>query len=226
MSPRLSRRLAALCGIVGMILLGVYFLAAPPLPPPDATAAQVASVAIQYHNTWFLGAWIQATGTLLSVVFFIALIHLAGAATRLAGMLTLLGSAVLLAIVLVEGAFTIDLAQAAANGHLETALTSYDLMGVFIHIYPFAPAPLIFLSLGAVLLGSRVLPRGFGYVAVALGAAFEIVGFAGLFTTPILTLVVLGLEALWIIAAAITLMVRAGPLDATTAGDASPAAAP
>lgn len=210
MSSRWSRILTALCGILGASLLAVYFLAAPPLPPADATSAQVVSVATQYHDLWFLGAWLQATGSLLSVVFFLALVHLAGGATRLAGTLTLLGSAVLLAVALIEGAFTMDLAQAAANGHPETALTSYDIMGVFIHVFPLAPAPLIFLSLGAVLLGSRLLPRVFGALALALGIAFEIAGFVGLFTTPILTLVVLALQSLWVVAAALALLLRAG----------------
>jgi len=103
-----------------------------------------------------------------------------------------------------------DLAQAAANGHPETALTSFDIMTVFIHIYPIAPAPVIFLALGAVLLGSRLLPRVFGYLALALGIAFEIVGLVSLFIFPVLTLVVLGFQSLWIVATAIMLILGAG----------------
>jgi len=90
--------------------------------------AQVVSVATRYHTLWFLGTWLQATGSLLSVVFFLALVQRAGATARLAGLLTILGSAVLLAVVLVEGVFTIDLAQAAVNGHQVTSLTSFDIM--------------------------------------------------------------------------------------------------
>src|SRR5215472_16826330 len=130
------RILVALCGILGTAALGVYFGAAPPLPPADATVAQVATAATQYHDQWLLGAWIQAIGALLSVVFFVALVHLGGGAARLAGSLTFIGSAVLLTVTLIEGAFTIDIAEAAANGHAATALSSYDLMGTFIHIYP------------------------------------------------------------------------------------------
>lgn len=207
---RLSRNLTALCGLLGVALLGAYFGAAPPLPPADATAAQVARVALQYHDKWFLGAWLQATGSLLSVVFFLALVAMAGAVARLAGVLMTVGAAVLLAVVAVEGAFTIDLAQAAADGHPEVALTSYHVMGVFIHIFPLAPAPLIFLSLGVALRGSSLLPAGLGYLALALGAAYAVVGLAGLFTTPLLTLVVLGLQSLWTVAAAVLLAVRRG----------------
>src|SRR6266702_1168375 len=153
-----------------------------------------------------------------SVVFFLALVQRAGGTVQLAGLLTILGSAVLLAVVLIEGVFTLDLAQAAVNGHQVTSLTSFDIMTVFTHIYPIAPAPLIFLALGTVLLGSRLLPRVFGYVAVALGIAFEIVGLVGLFTIPVLTLVVLGLQSLWVLAAAITLLVRTGVASDATGG--------
>jgi hypothetical protein len=83
-------------------------------------------------------------------------------------------------------------------------------MTVFIHIYPIAPAPVIFLALGAVLLGSRLLPRVFGYLALALGIAFEIVGLVSLFIFPVLTLVVLGFQSLWIVATAIMLILGAG----------------
>jgi hypothetical protein len=73
------RLLAAACGLVGVIALGVYFGAAPPLPPLDAGPAQVADIGMRDHGILFLGAWLQATGTLLCVVFFIALVQLAGA---------------------------------------------------------------------------------------------------------------------------------------------------
>lgn len=222
MSAQLSRILIALCGILGTVLLGTYFGVGFSIGlaqlPPDATMAQVVSVATRYHTLWFLGTWLQATGSLLSVVFFLALVHRAGAAVRLAGLLTSLGSAVLLAVVLIEGVFTIDLAQAAVNGHQVTSLTSFDIMTVFTHIYPIAPAPVIFLALGTILLGSRPLPRVFGYLALGLGIAFEIVGLVGLFTTPVLTLVVLAFQSLWVLAAAITLMVRAGVVSDATGG--------
>ena len=213
MSAQLSRILIALCGILGTVLLGTYFGVGFSIGlaqlPPDATMAQVVSVATQYHNLWFLGTWLQATGSLLSVVFFLALVQRAGATARLAGLLTSLGSAVLLAVVLIEGVFTLDLAQAAVNGHQVTSLTSFDIMTVFTYIYPIVPAPVIFLALGTILLGSGLLPRVFGFLAFGLGIAFAVVGLVALFTTPILTIVVLSLQALWVLAAAITLLVQA-----------------
>jgi hypothetical protein len=225
MSAQLSRILIALCGILGTVLLGLYFgvgfstgLAQ---LSSAATQTQVVSVATQYHTLWYLGTWLQATGSLLSVVFFLALVQKSGATARLAGLLTIVGSAVLLAVVLIEGVFTIDLAQAAANGHLETSLTSFDLMTVFTYIYPIVPAPVIFLGLGTILLGSRLLPRVFGFLAFGLGFAFAVVGLIALFTTPILSIVVLSLQSLWVLAAALTLLVSAGTAPDTTA-EASP----
>ncbi len=225
MSARLSHILIALCGIFGTVLLGLYFgvgfSAGLAQLSSSATMAQVVSVATQHHTLWFLGTWLQATGSLLSVVFFLALVQRAGATARLAGLLTILGSAVLLAVVLIEGVFTIDLAQAAVNGHQVTSLTSFDIMTVFTYLYPIVPAPVIFLALGTILIGSRLLPRVLGYLAFGLGIAFAIVGLVGLFTTPILTIVVLSLQALWVLAAAITSLVRAGTVFAAT-GEASP----
>ena len=225
MSAQLSRVLIALSGILGTVLLGLYFgvgfstgLAQ---LSSAATQTQVVSVATQYRTLWYLGTWLQATGSLLSVVFFLALVQKSGATARLAGLLTTVGSAVLLAVVLIEGVFTIDLAQAAANGHLETSLTSFDLMTVFTYIYPIVPAPVIFLGLGTILLGSRLLPRVFGFLAFGLGIAFAVVGLIALFTTAILSIVVLSLQALWVLAAAITLLVSAGTAPDTT-GVASP----
>ena len=61
-----------------------------------------------------------------------------------------------------------------------------------------------------------LLPRVFGYLALALGIAIEIVGLVSLFNTPVLTLVVLGFQVLWVMAAAITLIVRAASATDTT----------
>lgn len=212
MSKQLSRILIALCGILGTVLLSAYFgvgfsvgLAQLPLATP---MAQIVSIGKEYRNLWFLGTWLQATGSLLSVVFFLALVQRAGRVTSLAGLLTIVGSAVLLAVVLVEGVLTIDLSQAAVSGHPTSSLASFDIMSVFTYVYPIVPAPVIFLSLGTILLGSPLLPRVFGYLAFGLGLAFAVVGLVGLFTTPLLTIAVLSLQALWVLAAAIALLVR------------------
>jgi len=213
MSHRLNPLVIALGGILGILLLGLYFGVGAAMGltqlPPDASAAQVLHVATHYHDMWLLGAWFQATGSLLLVIFFLGLVSLAGGTTRFSGVLVLLGCAVLLGVVLIEGAFTIDLAQAALDGHAATSVTSFDVMTVFTHIYPIVPAPLIFLSLGTILVGSSLLPRIFGFLALALGFLYAVVGLVGLFTSPALTLVPLALQSLWILAAALALVSHA-----------------
>ena len=72
-------------------------------------------------------------------------------------------------------------------------------------------APALFLPLGAVILGSRVLPRVFGYLALVLGATFAILGVVSLYslTLPAVVIAFAGLQTIWWLAAAITLIVRA-----------------
>jgi hypothetical protein len=58
----------------------------------------------------------------------------------------------------------------------------------------------------------HVLPRVFGYLALVLGAAFAILGVVTLFTLtlPTAVLAFAGIQTLWWLAAAITLIVRSG----------------
>jgi hypothetical protein len=79
------------------------------------------------------------------------------------------------------------------------------------------PAPLIFLALGTVLLGSRLLPGIFGALALALGCLFAVAGLVGLFTSPILTLIPLGLQSLWVLGAAITLYFQSENITSASA---------
>ena len=81
--PRL-RAAAVICGIAGPLSLTVYF-AAPAFtnwPYAGASVAQLTSYAASHQGLFYAGAWFQATGTLLSVIFFLAIVHLARAATR------------------------------------------------------------------------------------------------------------------------------------------------
>jgi hypothetical protein len=97
------------------------------------------------------------------------------------------------------------------------ALISGDLIHAAQHLYFIVAAPALFLPLGVVILGSRVLPRVFGYLALALGAAFATLGVVTIFTLtlPALVLAFAGLQTLWWLAAAITLIVRAGTASDT-----------
>jgi hypothetical protein len=204
MSIKLFRRLSALSGIIGVILLGISF-AINPGPPANVTTAQLIAFANQNFTSILWGAWLQAVGPLLIVLFAFALVSLAGATTRLAGWMTMFGGAILMTVSLVE--ITLYMGTLYAT---TTKFVSLDLIHAVQHLYFIVAAPSLFLPLGAVLLGSAVLPRVFGYLALALGAAFAILGvvFLSSLTLPATVLASAGIQAFWWLAAAITLIVR------------------
>ena len=205
MSPRLPRIAAALCGLLGFAALGVYYSVPFPLPPPTATMAQLTEGLRPYHDTILFDAWLLATGSLLQVVFVIALVHLAGAATRFWGMFAILAATAILAVSLFDSGFTIAAVEAATNGHPATALVCFDMTNSMRHVFLMAPS--LFIPLGAVLIGARLIPRAFGYVALALGIAFESLGLASLFSpaAEVGIIVLLIGQELWMLAAPIAL---------------------
>jgi hypothetical protein len=206
MSPRLFRILSAVSGVVGVVLSIVSFNINPG-PPPDATSAQLAVFASQYFSSILWGAWLQAVGPILIVAFAFAIVYLAGATSRFAGWLTLFGGTILTMVSLIEVAFFFS---ALSPEPPPIGLISLALIHAVQHLYFVVAAPALFLPLGAVILGSRVLPRVFGYLALLLGAAFAIAGVATLFTLTLPTAVTAlgGIQTLWWLAAAVTLIVR------------------
>lgn len=62
------------------------------------------------------------------VLFALGVVYLAGAMTRPAGWVTLLTSAVILTLSLIDAAFTISAAEAVTHGHAVTASVSFDLI--------------------------------------------------------------------------------------------------
>jgi hypothetical protein len=124
------------------------------------------------------------------------------------------GGSILMMVSLLEITFYIS----ALNSIPATmGLTSLDLIHAVQHLYFIVAAPALFLPLGVVILGSQVLPRVFGYLAIVLGAAFAILGVASLYslTLPILITAFAGLQTLWWLGAAITLIVRTGTASKT-----------
>ena len=96
--------LSALSGIVGVIMLIMSF-SINPGPPSNATSAQLTAFGNQYYTSILWGAWLQAVGPLLIVLFAFAIVCLAGATTRLAGWMTLFGGTILMMVSLVEITF-------------------------------------------------------------------------------------------------------------------------
>jgi hypothetical protein len=73
-------------------------------------------------------------------------------------------------------------------------------------------APVLFLPLGIVLLSSQVLRGIFGYVVLPLAVVFAALGAICLFTLilPDAVTVLAGVQAIWLLAVAITLLARNG----------------
>lgn len=208
MSTRVFRILSALSGIAGVIMLITSF-SINPGPPSDATSAQLIAFGNQYYTSILWGSWLQAVGPLLTVLFAFAIVCLAGATTRLAGWMTMFGGAILMMVSLFEIVFYITTLD---RNPVTMALISQDLIHAVQHLYFIVAAPALFLPLGAVILGSRVLPRVFGYLALVLGATFAILGVISLYslTLPAVIIAFAGLQTLWWLAAAIMLLVRTG----------------
>lgn len=204
MSTRSLAILSALSGIAGPIMLGLSFVINNQSPPANATAVQASAFGQEHFASIMWGAWLQAVSPVLIVLFAFAIVFLAGAMTRLAGWMTMFGAGVLMTVSLVEVTFYIGTLE---NG---LGLVSLGLIHAVQHLYFIVAAPALFLPLGVVILGSRVLPRVLGYIALALGVGFAVlgVGFLYALTLPALVTDAAFLSALWFWAAAITLIVR------------------
>ena len=205
---RQLRILAVMAGIAGPVLLAAYFItpALASWPYAAESPGKLTAYATAHRLLFYAGGWLQATGALLSIVFFLVLLQLSGARDTLAGSATLTGCAVLLSVVVVEAALLEAVPIAAANGDRATVATAFALSnGVFARIFPLAPAPLVFAGIGFALSGTSILPPVFARTAVVISGLFLIAGLAAVFATAglILAIVMSGVEAVWILAAAI-----------------------
>ncbi len=210
MSPRLYRVLSALAGIAGVLMLGASF-AINPGPPPGASTTQLVEFAQLHSSSVLWGALLQAVGTILSVVLALSIVTLARATTRLSGWLTLFGGGVLTTVSLIETVFYIGALFPSPTADPTTMGLICIALGHSVqHLFFIAGAPALFLPLGAVIPGSRIVSRAFGYPAFALGAAFAIAGVA---TTTALIVpdgvtALAVVQAIWWLAVAVALIVR------------------
>ena len=158
------------------------------------------------------GAWLQAVGPVFIMLFAFSLVHLAGAMQRVAGWMTLFGGAVLMTVSLIE--ITCYISALFPQPELMTAI-SLRVIAAVQHLYFIVAAPALFLPLGIILASSRILPRVFGYLALLLATAFAVLGavFMLRLTLPASVTALAGLQALWWLAAGITLIIRSTTLS-------------
>jgi hypothetical protein len=197
-------------------MIGISF-AINPGPPAGASSAQVTAFVQQHHDAILWGSWLQAVGPALIVVFALAIVFLAGATTRLAGWMTLFGAATFMMVSLIEitGYIgTLHTSPATMAG------TSLALIQSVQHLWFIVGAPAVWLPLGLVILGSAVLPRILGYLALVLAAGYTLAGILTLsdLTVPAAVQVTAGVApALWWLAAPI-MLIRHARQAPTTAG--------
>src|SRR6201993_5201441 len=144
MSKRSFCILSGLSGIVGVVLISVSFNINPG-PPPGATNAELMKFGQQHYASILWGAWLQAVGPVLIVLFAFALVHLSEATSHLAGWMTIFGATVLMTVSLMEIGFYIS-----ALSPEPTMMPSMSLRLFYAvqHLYFIVAAPALFLPLG------------------------------------------------------------------------------
>jgi hypothetical protein len=197
------------CGLIGCLVLIIYF-SAPfvlfPFPSPNAASAEIIANVKQYQIYYLMAAWLQGSGTFLIVIFALGLVYISEGWKRFAGWITMLASAAILMLSLTEGTFFLGAVQGVADGHANTAITSFDLTFVFLHSFFLAPS--ILLPLAFVLRWSRLLPKFLWLWALILGGAFGGIGFIGLFLpTSLLAISLVILMAAWMITSSVELLI-------------------
>lgn len=195
-----------LCGVCGVLLLVASF-AINSGPPPGANLAELANFAQHNYAKVMWGAWMQAVGPVLILLFAFVLVQLAGATQQLAGWMTFFGATILMTVSLIEVTFYIG---ALYRDPAIMPSVSLNLISAVQHLYFIVAAPALFLPLGVVLIRSRILPRLFGYLALALATLFAALGVIFLLrlTLPGAVTAFAGVQALWWLAVAIALIVR------------------
>jgi hypothetical protein len=217
MEARRARVLIGASGVLGAVLFGAYFGVPAFVPRLGAVlyaahpaTSQVVDIGARYQLLITFGVWLQATGSALCVVFFIGLVSLTRHRGSLPGQIVVLGSAALLALVLLEGVFTLTWSTTASESVTASARAGFDLMSRFVQVFPIVPAPAVYLPLGWILLHSPLLPRWLGATALGLGAAFLLVGLLEVFlpAAQAAAAALAAVQALWIVIAAGALMAR------------------
>jgi hypothetical protein len=203
------RRLGWMAGVAGPVLLIVYF-ATPALvhwPFAGESAPQLITYANSHSLLFYAGGWLQATGAVLSILFFLSLLRLSDTLSSFAGLVTLVGCALLLSVVLVEAALLEAVPMAAHSNDAATVATTFALSnGVFVRIFPLGPAPMVFAGIGYALRPAALGP-GFARSARIVAVAFVVAGIVAVFSPVglILGIVMSGVQAIWILVAAIAL---------------------
>jgi hypothetical protein len=198
------RKAEAIWVFLGIPLIIAGF-AVNPGPSTSDTTTQLVAYGLNHQTALTVGGWLQVTGTVLTVIFAISLVVFARQASTLQGILVILGSAILVAINLSE----LTAYKVLATGHFSTARAAVDIISGVQLGYSIVAAPVIFGALGYLVLETQILPRIFGYSAIALGLVFWICGLITVVTSIQGFINVLsGIQAVWWLSAGVFIAVR------------------
>ena len=202
--------LSGCSGILGVILLIISFNINTG-PPPNATLNQLIAFGHQYYAAILWGAWLQAVAPVLIVLFAFSIVKLSGATNSLSGWMTMFGAVVLMIVSLIEITFYISAIFLTPKAGI---LISLNLIHSVQHLYFIVAAPTLFISLGCVLIRSNALHHMFAYFAFFIGASFGIIGIVFLLelVLPLWVTAIAGVQAIWWLAASISLIARSGKL--------------
>ena len=221
MSTKLFRILVASCGLIGIASL-MFSFSINPAPPAGETIQQIVVWGKQHETLILVGSWLQGVGSLLEVLFFLGLLHLAGAMKSLAGWITAFAATVVVGISFVEVSLYLSAIGGGVSGDITTLSVSLNLIKAIQHAYVIAPAPAHLLAMGVVLLRSRLVPRILSYPALLLGTTVGVLGLVGTFI-PLQQVIdlVLAAQEVWYAAIAITLIVQATRVSSSLSGNTS-----
>lgn len=206
----MNRRLICLIGgisaVIGVTMIIISFNINPG-PPDNPTMEQLMAFGDKYYRSILWGAWLQAIGPFLIILFALTIVSLADATRSLSGMMTTFGASVLMTVSLIEITFYIS---ALFKGPGMTSLISMNVIYSVQHLYFIIGAPAIFLPLGVVIIFSKILSKLFGWLAIVLGVIFGLLGVLFLFrlVLPIWVTACAGVQAFWWLSAGISLALR------------------
>ena len=164
----------AVAGIMGQCFFSIYFsgiLVPKELLTSLNSVPELSEIITKHQSAIFLDAWLMGIGSFLSVIFYVGLVYTSGTPVRFSGWLTIIASTAVLAVALVDVTFMVAAANAAILGHTDTMKVAFDFVAgpgeAFDYTFIFGPAPVLITSIGFVLLRSDIIPRFFGYAAIA-----------------------------------------------------------
>jgi hypothetical protein len=211
MSPKTFCILSGSSAIVAVLLLVTSFRINPG-PPPNSTISELTAFGQQHIDAILWGGWLQAVGPVFIVLFSSALVRLSGTSSRLSGMMTNFGATILMTVSLIEITFYMCTLFRDPAGMGPIGMT---LISSAQHLYFYVAAPAFFIPLGFLIINSGILPKLIGFLGIAMGLTFLVLGIISLkdLILPMWVTEFGIIQVLWWLLAAITLIARSGRIS-------------